>query len=105
LIVRGLVNDSFLDTQKAVKQVIGDQQGGIIIDPRLFQQYHITQVPVVVIHPKNNHVCLQNQSCWHQENFDVVVGDVGLENSLKTIADRGDNTQTAQKLLAVWRST
>ena len=105
VVIRGLVNDSFLDTEKAVKQMSGDQHSGVMIDPRLSQQYHITQVPAVVIRQKNNPVCLQNQSCWPQENFDVVLGDVGLENALQTMADRGDNTQTAQNLLAAWRST
>ena len=34
-LIRGLVNDSFLDTQKAVKGMMEDQQGGVMIDPRL----------------------------------------------------------------------
>ena len=105
LVIRGLVNDSFGDTQKAVKAMINDQGGGVLLDPRLFQQYHITQVPAVVIHQQNNKSCSKNQSCWNQEKFDVVVGDVGLESALQMIADRGDNAQTAQKLLAAWRST
>ena len=105
LVIRGLVNDSFLDTQKSVKKMIGDQQGGIMIDPRLFKQYQITQVPAVVILHKNNNPCLRNQSCWGQENFDVVFGDIGLESALQMIVNRGDNAKTAQRLLTAWRST
>lgn len=106
LVIRGLVNDSFLDTQKAVKQIIGSvNKGGVVVDPRLFQQYHITQVPSVLIRHKNNSTCLSNQSCWSQESFDVVAGDIGLESALQEIAERGDNTVIAQKLLATWRQT
>lgn len=105
LVIRGLVNDSFEDTQKAVKQMIGGQSGGVLLDPRLFNQYHILQVPAVVVHQEKNRNCLPSQSCWRQENIDVVVGDVGLESALQTIADKGDNTQIAQRLLTAWRST
>ncbi len=103
LVIRGLVNDSFSDTQKAVKQMIGDGNGGVVIDPRLFQQYHITQVPAVLVRETDHNTCLPSQSCWHPETTDVIFGDIGLENALKIIADHGDNVDTAQRFLMAWR--
>lgn len=104
LVIRGLVNDSFSDTQKAVKQIIQDQPGGVLIDPRLFDRYHITQVPTVVMrHADKGSVCLANQSCWRPEKIDQVTGDGGLESALRLMVDRGDNDQAAQQLLAAWR--
>lgn len=100
LIIQGLVEDSFMKTQHAVADLAKDGQGGVVLDPRLFRQYHITQVPaVVVVHPTMSTPCLGNQSCWHPETDDVVLGDVGLENALQTMVDRGDNAEVARQFL------
>lgn len=101
LIIQGLVEDSFAKTQHAVADLAKEGEGGVVLDPRLFRQYHITQVPaVVVVHPTISTPCLRNQSCWHPETDDVVLGDVGLESALQTVVDRGDNTEVAQRFLA-----
>lgn len=102
LIIRGLINDSFPETQKVVKQMSVSGHAGVVIDPRLFREYHITQVPAVVVRKTENITCFPNQSCWHSENYDVVSGDVGLENALHTIANNGDSTAeiVRQQLIA-----
>jgi type-F conjugative transfer system pilin assembly protein TrbC len=105
LVIQGLVDDSFTKTQQAVAALSSEHPGGVVLDPRLFRQYHISQVPtVVVVHPTVLKSCLPNQSCWHPEVNDVIAGDVGLESALQAIADRGDNTLIAQRLLADERS-
>lgn len=96
LVVRGLLGDSFGETQKAVKRMIGDQNGGVMLDPRLFERYQITQVPAVVVRKKMNNACLSNQSCWYSEVWDRVIGDMGLADALQFIADRGDNVEIAE---------
>ncbi len=107
LIIRGLLNDSFAETQKAVKQMTINSHGGAIIDPRLFQTYHIIQVPAVVV--RRSVVittCLPNQSCWQPEEDEVVMGDIGLESALKTIAQEDNHVaDIAQKKLAEWRAS
>lgn len=101
LVIQGLVDDSFPKTQQAVAALSKDGQSGVVLDPRLFERYHITQVPaVVVIHPVVAAPCSPQQSCWHPETSDVVTGDVGLESALQTIADHGDAADTAQQFLA-----
>src|ERR1700677_3171971 len=105
LIIRGLLNDSFVDTQKAVKQMTIHSHGGVIIDPRLFQTYHITQVPAVLVRRSVvTTICLPNQSCWQPEEDEVVMGDVGLESALKAIAQEDNHVaEIAQQKLAQWR--
>ncbi len=107
LIIRGLVHDSFMETQKAVKQLsVNGTIAGVVVDPRLFTEYHITQVPTVVVRKISNTACLQNQSCWHPENFDVISGDVGLESALQMISERGDSAALiAQQQLKQWRAS
>jgi type-F conjugative transfer system pilin assembly protein TrbC len=101
LVIQGLVDDSFTKTQQAVAALSSENQSGVVLDPRLFRQYHIQQVPaVVVVNPSALKPCLPNQSCWNPEVNDVIIGDVGLEGALQAIADRGDNTLVAQRLLA-----
>ncbi len=101
LVIQGLVDDSFTKTQQAVAALSSEHQSGVVLDPRLFRQYHISQVPtVVVVHPTVLKPCLPNQSCWHPDTTDVVSGDIGLEAALRIVADRGDNAVVAQRLLA-----
>ena len=84
LMIQGLVDDSFTKTQQAVAALSGEHQSGVVLDPRLFRQYHITQVPtVVVVHPTALKPCLPNQSCWQPDTTDVVIGDIGLESALQ----------------------
>ena len=107
LVLRGLVNDSFVETQKMVKAMTEHCHGGVVIDPRLFEHYHITQVPAVIVREEiNNKTCLPNQSCWQPEEDEVVMGDVGLESALKAIA-QADNrvANIAQRKLAQWRAS
>jgi conjugal transfer pilus assembly protein TrbC len=104
LIIQGLVDDSFAKTQQAVAD-LSRHQSGVVLDPRLFRQYHISQVPaVVVVHPTVFKPCLPNQSCWNPEVNDVVMGDIGLEAALRMVADRGDNAVVAQRLLTEEKS-
>ena len=104
LIVRGLVHDSFPETQQAVAALSQEKSYGVVLDPRLFEKYHITQIPAVVLRRHASTACSPSQSCWQNDSFDVVVGDVGLEAALKTIADHGENTaDIASQLLSEWR--
>jgi type-F conjugative transfer system pilin assembly protein TrbC len=70
--IRGLVNNSFKETTKAVLELVQDQPGGLLIDPTLFKKYSIVQVPAVVIASDNN--------------IDVIYGDVTLDVALEKIS-------------------
>jgi len=90
VVIRGLVNNSFEATQAQIAALIPNNQGGMVLEPRLFSDYQITQVPAVVV--RNTAIdCPAAQSCPHIDPFDVVTGDIGLEAALTTIADQSDD--------------
>lgn len=106
LVIQGLVDHSFAKTQQAVKALNPDYSGkvgGVVVDPRLFREYHITQAPTVVVRRIPVTPCPANQSCW--QAYDVVSGDVGLEAALQIIADRGDMADVARSVLSPERSS
>ena len=43
LVIQGLVDDSFTKTQQAVAALSSEHQSGVVLDPRLFRQYHISK--------------------------------------------------------------
>ena len=70
--IRGLVNNSFKDTAKVISALVQDQSGGLLIEPNLFKQYSITQVPAVVV--------------ASGDDFSVIYGDVLLDCALEKIS-------------------
>jgi conjugal transfer pilus assembly protein TrbC len=100
LIIRGLVNQSFQQTEARIHELLTERPGGFVLDPRLFEQYQINQVPAVVVRDTSNS-CLPSQSCVYP--YDVVYGNVSLEHALQTIAQRGDYATLAQNLLQKMR--
>ena len=77
--IRGLVNNSFKDTAKAVQELVQDQPGGLLIDPTLFKKYSITQVPAVVV--------------TNSDSFDVIYGDVNLDYALERISKAAQRSE------------
>lgn len=77
VVIRGLINNSFTETVKAIAALIKEQQvSGIAIDPTLFTKFNITKVPAVVAVDASG-------------NYDVIFGDVTLDYALTTIDKRG----------------
>ncbi|MFT3741100.1 MAG: type-F conjugative transfer system pilin assembly protein TrbC [Gammaproteobacteria bacterium] len=107
LVIQGLVNDSFKDTQKDIVQFAKENSSGVILDPRLFEQYHITQVPAVVVQNTTQSLCnTSNESCWQEHPYTVVYGDVGLEYALQYLTEHDNPVQpVAADLLKTYRST
>jgi type-F conjugative transfer system pilin assembly protein TrbC len=83
VIIRGLINNSFKATIEKMAELAADNQGGVQLDPTLFQRYQITQVPAVVV--TNN------------DDFDVIYGDVKLSYALQKIADQNDSVSPIAK--------
>ncbi len=94
--IRGLINNSFKDTTKAVFELVKDQPGGLLIDPTLFKKYSITQVPAVVVQDNNHSSSGQNNS-----NFTVIYGDVTLDCALEKISNAVQNSTQKHLLEAV----
>lgn len=101
LIIRGFVNNSLPQTKKWVEQLTAqnNKKGGVEIDPRMFDRYHIEEVPAVVV-TNNASYCPPTMSCM-PPGFDVVYGNVSLPSALRSIAERGttNNLVAKQKLI------
>lgn len=87
LIIRGLVNNSFKATTKKVSQLLVNDKGGVQLDPVKFEQYHILQVPAVVIVGED------------KKDFDVVYGNVPLKQALEYLSEHAGKTKAQAKAL------
>lgn len=84
--LRGLVNNDMKQTVDAVSQLV--QNGateGVQIDPTLYSQYGITSVPALVVR------------C--EEGFDVIRGNLKLEQALQKMVSQGECSDVVQQLL------
>lgn len=86
VIIRGLVNNSFKETIKKISELVGDNKGGLQLDPELFREFKVKAVPAVVVRNGNAH--------------DIVYGDVHLDYALQKIVKQNDvMSSTAQVVL------
>jgi type-F conjugative transfer system pilin assembly protein TrbC len=85
LVLRGLLNNSLQDTVNALT-LDKDNVIQVSIDPTLFHQYEINQVPAVVLSQR--------------DHYDVVYGNTRLTAALETIARVGELKQVATRLLS-----
>lgn len=84
--LRGLINNDMKQTVDAVSQLV--QNGateGVQIDPTLYSQHGITSVPALVVR------------C--DKGFDVIRGNLKLEQALQKMVSDGDCGDVAQQLL------
>lgn len=93
ILLRGLHRQSLpLTAQKISAHLKGLSQGGIQIDPNLFEKFHITHTPTFVL--------------WDQEKnrWDCLSGHVTVAQALETIQLHGDLSADAQNLLTTLRN-
>lgn len=91
LVIRGLLDGSFTKTQTALKGVfVEGEPAGLIIDPRVFQQYHVERVPSFIAATDEVQPCEEGIECDRPDvPFDVVRGNVSLGQALRLLADKG----------------
>ncbi len=99
LVIRGLVDNSFARTRTALKSVfVEGEEAGLVIDPRLFQQFHVDRVPAVIAAPEPVQPCEDGLDCERAAvPFDIVRGNISLEQSLNLIGARGDAAPDAAR--------
>ena len=81
LVLRGLKGESLVNTAQAIKDLMGERRVLFQIDPPLFKEYKVTQVPCICF--KDYKVC----------------GDVTLDYALETIASKEPSAQELLKRL------
>ncbi|EBW1331210.1 type-F conjugative transfer system pilin assembly protein TrbC [Providencia alcalifaciens] len=85
-VINGLIDNDFRKTASTVFELTKDSgDGGVQIDPNVFAQYGITQVPALVLR------------C--EQGVDVLYGNVHLRSAIERMATSGDCQQVAQQWL------
>lgn len=93
VVVNGLVDNDFKKTIERFARLHRDAKTqhrtfkGLSIDPLWFEQFHITQVPALVL--SETGTCAPQTLCANQP-FDVVYGNASIKQSLSLIRDKGD---------------
>ncbi len=106
VVMRGLINDSFMDTQKYLARVLekddSSKQPTILIDPTLFSRFGIEQVPITVVTEEQIQPC-KKDFCPAPVHHKVA-GDVSLAWALGLVSRQIDSTSLKEKLRPIIKS-
>ncbi len=96
IVFRGIENNSFKKTAEHIQSLAKEgEEASIIIDPTLFKEFQITQVPSYVLAKRGQ--CPVGVSC--KANYDKIIGNVTPKYALEEFAEQGELSQEAQVLL------
>ncbi len=90
LVLRGLHRGSLKATAAKVRETLGDNAEGLIVDPRLFDLYRIESVPVFVVAKDDGPAGCVGESCSAAPPHARIAGDVTLEFALRRMAESSD---------------
>ena len=93
LVLRGFVDGSFKKTRQLMLSIFTEgEEAGVIIDPRVFQQYQIDRVPSFVAATAPVESCEDGglECVRPTVPFDVVRGNIPLATALQILAEKGD---------------
>lgn len=88
LVMRGVVDRSFLKTTHALRAAIGDIKGPLIIDPRLFERFDVGVAPTFVLASASAAAIHCSGECARPDEFAKLAGDVSLDYALRHISSR-----------------
>lgn len=101
IIIRGLISNSFQETFKVSQDLIKSSGGtGFDLNPPAFKRFSISSVPAIVVMPADSD-CLNKEICDKEKDFDIIKGDITLEEGLKKISDRGIASSVAGRNLKI----
>ena len=89
VVLRGLKNNSYQETANFLQPVIQQAGCGLTIDPNLFKEYNITQVPVFVLYDSVT------------KKYDKFTGNISLKYALQEFAKNGDLQAEARNILGL----
>lgn len=87
LIMRGLLDNSYIRTVQFFQKLIDKTGEGISIDPELFKKFNIMAVPTFVVE-KSDQCTSVDLGC--RPFYDKVSGNISLEDALLKIKQKGD---------------
>ena len=100
LVIRGFLDGSFKKTQLVLMRTFSQEEAaGILIDPWVFQQYHIERVPTFIAAERPVQSCEDGGlECTRADvPFDSVKGNISLATALRLIAEKGDAAPAAAR--------
>ncbi|MDA0115929.1 type-F conjugative transfer system pilin assembly protein TrbC [Vibrio sp. 2art] len=86
--VRGLIDDDFEKTIFKLKELAGDKDGGILIDPTLFRRFEVTAVPTFVLPLEPLKLC-NDEGCPTPKHVKAT-GSATFQYFLDLVARTGD---------------
>ncbi|MBP7189657.1 MAG: type-F conjugative transfer system pilin assembly protein TrbC [Rickettsiaceae bacterium] len=100
LIFNGLVDDSWLKTQKFVMNLLEkeSQNVSIVINDEDFRDYGVTAVPTIVL-TKEDGLDFHGGNSASRKVFDKVTGNVGIRGALSLFSEEGDLAEYAKSFL------
>ncbi|WP_299006913.1 type-F conjugative transfer system pilin assembly protein TrbC [uncultured Shewanella sp.] len=101
IVIRGVLPQGFAPTIKKMQSLITHKdkviESGFAINPLWFKQFNIKQVPsFVAVKPGK---CLDHKAC-NSTDFDVVAGNISLQDALRILSDKGEVPVVASTTLA-----
>lgn len=107
VLLRGLVNNSFQDTKTAFADLATEASdgkaadiAGLSVDPKLFNLFRVTAVPVFVVMNTPLGPCLEEGCHETQPAHDRIAGNMTLPEALRLMVREGDFPERAQTALA-----
>ncbi len=89
LIMRGFVDNSYIKTAETLQNIIEKTGRGVSIDPELFKQFEVTEVPTFVVMAKDADAnCVAGVAC--NILYDKISGNISLEDALSKIEAKGE---------------
>ena len=99
IVFSGIENNSFQKTGEHIQGLARDgDEASIIIDPTLFKEFQIDQVPTYVLARREK--CPVGMTCG--ASYDKIIGSITPKYALEKFAKQGDLTREAQDLLEAY---
>lgn len=92
--VRGLIDDDFQKTLMKLKQLAGEKDGGVLIDPTLFRRFEATAVPTFVLPLEPLQQCT-DKGCPTPRHVKAT-GSATFQYFLDMVARTGDDNEKTE---------
>lgn len=92
--VRGLIDDDFQKTLMKLKQLAGEKDGGVLIDPTLFRRFEATAVPTFVLPLEPLQQCT-DKGCPTPRHVKAT-GSATFQYFLDLVARTGDDNEKTE---------
>lgn len=99
IVLRGIENNSFQKTGEHIQALAKEgEEASIIIDPTLFKEFQVVQVPSYVLSKRKE--CPVGVTC--RAYYDKIIGSITPKYALEKFIEKGDLSKEAQDLLEAY---